>query len=106
MNNKHKVDVKGIHTTTPPLKEKALIPHLDRPGHSLVPSADATHDIILASTDERTAEAVVHPKLLILIHEHHQTVPRLLKAPLIQSSNQQSAIIDPPNHNPPLERKK
>lgn len=44
------------------------------PGHPLVAAADATHNLVLARSHERLAEAVAHPELLVLAHEHHKTV--------------------------------
>lgn len=36
----------------------------------------------MASAHKRTAEPMVHTKLLVLIHEHHEAVAGLLQAPL------------------------
>lgn len=55
-----------------------LLVYLDGLGHPLIAAADSTHNVVLARADEGLAEAVVHAKLLVLIHENHQAIAGLL----------------------------
>ena len=82
MSRKHERTTARCCALRPASPSFPAVAHLDRFGHPLVAAADAPHDVVLARADERFAEAVVHPELLVLVHEHHQPVAGLLEAPL------------------------